>query len=255
MTVHIQVDLPAIEQAPSASGAEGISVRDHLAGLLLMFHYVWTKRSDQATRELLMGWFAVGPEQVDRLAAGLIAFGHLERRGEGWRIKGAGRYVNLRKAFSEGGKKSKGNLKQYQQPAAPAATSSSESGPEAPSSPAPKRALSAQEQCWDYLEHLRVEHCRKLGLEPGATPRPKLCNSKLNEACAAAGILDQIIEDEAVTRWDLLPLLFELYLAQDRLGLKDKDGNACTPPWPIHLFLSVNVLTGFKREWDEEQAA
>lgn len=259
MAIHVQLDLKAIEQAPSASGAEGIGFRDHLAGLVLMYHHVWTKKSDVATRELLMGWFAVGPDEVRRLAAGLVAFGHLEVRGEGWRIKGTSRYENLRKAFSEGGKKASGNLRQFSgAQKAPVSTSSSASGPAAPSTPAPGKkgtAPSAEElACWDVMERLRVDHCVALELEPGASA--PLRTNKVLKAVMAVRIADVELSDgETLSRWDLLTLLFERYLAQERIGLKDKEGNACTPLWPIDLFLSPGVLERFKQDYDAEAAA
>jgi hypothetical protein len=255
---HVQLDLKAIEQAAAASGAEGIGLREHLAGLVLMFHHVWTKKTDHASRELLMGWFGVGPEQVERLAAGMVAFEHLEPRGTGWRIRGATRYQNLRRKLSEGGKKSAGNLKQFsgaQQ--APASTSSSESGPAAPSTPAPgkkPRALSDQEECWGVLEVMRVEHCRQRGIEPGNSEPPERCNAILLKAVKAVNIVDSIDERGAFTRWDYLALLFERYLAQERIGLNDKVGQPCVPPWPIPLFLSPGVLGRFKSDYEQEAA-
>lgn len=258
MGFHVQIDLKAIEQAASAAGAEGISVRDHLGGLALMYHHVWTKKSDEATRGLLMGWFAVGPDQVGRLISGLIAFGHLEPRYDSWRIKGAGRYESLRQKLSEGGKKSAGNLKQFAaQPSA--STSSSQSGPAAPSTPAAgkkSRELSEWEQCWDVMERLRVEHCTQLGLEPGASPRPRLCNTRLSDAAGAVGITDSIANGETFSRCDMFTLLFERYLKQDRIGLKDiKTGKPCKPPWPIPLFLSAGVLERLKADYDNEETA
>jgi hypothetical protein len=249
---HIQLDLKAIEQAAAASGAEGIGVREHLAGLVLMFHHVWAQKSDHATAGLLMGWFAVAPDKVQRLAAGLVAFGHLEPQGDGWRIRGAKRYFSLREKFAEGGKKTQAARRAQ----APASTSSSKSGPAAPSTPAngKPRSLSSQEQCWDIMERLRVEHCLRLGLAPGATTRPKYCNLKLNEACDSVALLDSIDGNEAFSRWDMLTLLFERYLA-DELGRNDKNGKPRDLPWPIALFLSPNVLQRFKREYEQEQAA
>jgi hypothetical protein len=245
MGLHIQLDLKAVEQAPSVARAAGITLEQQLVGLVFMYHYVWAQKSDHATRDLLSGWFAVSLVEVDRLAGAEVAFGHLEVREGGWRIRGAKRYFSLRAKLSEGGKKSKGNLKQYSTPAAPVAE---------PVAAKKSRGPSAQEECWDIMERLRVEHCLRLELAPGQSKRPKLCNLKLNDAIAAAGILDSIDGLEAFTRWDMLTLLFERYLG-DELGRNNQEGQLRDPPWPLELFLSPNVLQRFKREHDQEQAA
>jgi hypothetical protein len=122
----------------------------------------------------------------------------------------------------------------------------------APSTPAPKRELSAQERCWDFLDHMAVEHCTELGLIRESQQRPKLCNPKLTAACTAAGIVDFLLDGKAYTRWEHLGVLFALYL-KDELGRVDRDGQLRTPPWPIELFLSENVLRRFKAQ--EEKAA
>lgn len=255
MTLHIQLDLKAIEQAPAASGAAGITLRDHLAGLALMYHHVFTKKTDQATRELLMGWFAVGPQQVDRLVSGLIAFGHLEERASGWRIKGTSRYDSIRKALSKGGHAAKGNLRQFAERAerAPGTEEAEPQGPVEPNSSAPARgrALSDKEECWENMERARVEHCERLGLSPGRCQRPKLCNKKISDAIRDAGITeDNIIGGQHLTACDYLCVLFEQFLL-DELGRRnEKTGELRDPPWPVPLFLHPNVLERFKRNFE-----
>jgi hypothetical protein len=258
---HIQLSLKAIEQAPAVARAAGITLGEQLAGLVLMYHHVYSHKTDRATPGLLMGWFGVARGALERLVDAEVDFGHLSLTERGsqtpmgpdvWRIRGAHRYIRLRQTLSDGGKKSARNLKQFQRPA----ESEGRSGPFPSDLPArPGRALSDAEQCWDLLERARVEYCIGVGVPPGESIRPKLCNKKMNDAVLAAGIPDDsIIGGQRYTKWDYLSLLFERYLLQERIGVKDREGNVCTPPWPIPLFLSPNVLLGFKREYEAEAA-
>lgn len=252
MGFHIQLDLKAIEQASSVARAGGITEDQQLAGLARMYHHVWSKKSDQATRELLMGWFGLSSSQVERLAEAEVAFGHLEQRHGGWRIRGAKRYFNLAKKLSEGGQKSKANLKQYSQGKEPGGPAPAPE-PEDPA-PTPTEAF-GEDQCWAMMEKLRLEHCQARGVETHFWPRPKRYKELLHKAVDACGIVDSIAGGGAFSRWDMLTLLFERYLAQERIGVKDEAGKPCTPPWPVPLFLSPGVLQRFKQDYDAEAAA
>lgn len=253
MAAYVQLDLKAVEQAAIVASAGGISLHQQLAGIAQLFHYVFTKKSDRASPELLMGCFGVARAQLERLIDAEIAFGHLAQidgESSSWRIRGAKRYFRLKQALSKGGHKAKGNLKQYsgaQQPAAPQQPTE----PEVP--PARKKKSSGPSEleldCWAAMERARREHCIALGMEPGESKPLK--NSKLLKAVMAVGLVD----GDTLTRFDLLTVLFERYLAQERLGLKDREGTPCTPPWPIDLFLATGVLERFKQDYDAEDAA
>lgn len=237
MGFHVQLDLKAIEQAGNVARAAGITEDQQLAGLARLYHSVWTKKVSHASPALLCGCFGVTHAQLERLVDAEIAYGHLAQRSEeGWRIRGAKRYFRLRAALSEGGKKAlaAGNLR----------------GPKDKEQPGPKRtrSLSAQEDCFAILERLRIEHCQRLGIEPGAS-RNTVVNKRMNDAVDAAGIVDRILDGEPFTRWDYLTLLFEQYLLDD-FGHKDKEGNVRSPPWPIELFLSAGVLKRFKDQYE-----
>lgn len=264
MGYHVQLDLKAIEQAPAVSRAAGVTLEQHLAGLVLMIHHIFAKKSDRATQQLLMGWFGVPSSAIPRLVDALISFGHLstterDRRTavpDGvWRIKGAHRYEKLREGLSKGGHAAKGNLRQFAERAerAPGAEEAGPQGPVEPDSsgPARGRGLSDKEECWENLERARVEHCERLGLSPGRCQRPKLCNKKVGDAIRDAGIADDnIIGGQHLTACDYLCVLFEQYLL-DELGRVDtKTGALREPPWPVPLFLHPNVLERFKRNFE-----
>lgn len=246
MGFHIQLDLKAIEHAADVARAGGITEDAQIVGLVRMYRHVLAKKSDQATRVLLMGWFGASSAQLDRLIEAEVAFEHLEARDGGWRIRGAGRYLSLLKKLSEGGQKSKGNLKQFARGQEP-----TESGQPAP---APTDAFT-EEACWGVMERLRLEHCQARSIETHPWPRPKRFMELLQKAVDSCGIVDAIAGGEVFSRWDMLTLLFERYLAQERIGVKDEQGKPCTPPWPIPLFLSPGVLQRFKQDYDEEYAA
>jgi hypothetical protein len=235
---------------PDLARASGVTDDRELAGLVRLHLRCASEGVDQVAAIDVFGAWGLAPDEADRFLSAHVSRGVLVSGAEGWIVPSCTVYARIRAAQREAGKKSRSNLRQYSK--APASTSSSKSGPAAPSTPAPRsRELSAQEACWDYLDHLRTRHCVLMGLEPGTNPRPKLCNAKLNEACAATGIVDQIIEGQVFTRWNYLGLLFEDYLAGE-LG-REKDGQLRSPPWPIELFLSPGVLRVLKEK--EERAA
>lgn len=111
--MHIQIDVPAIEAAPDGARAGGITEDQMLAGLVRLFRWVLVKKTHHVTDTLLLGFFGPAPSGVERLTVALVEYGHLERRPDGWRVRGAGRYTRAQEGKSKGGLAAKGNLRQY----------------------------------------------------------------------------------------------------------------------------------------------
>lgn len=243
-----------VKQLPNVARAAGIAEDRELAGLLrLHLHCIEADTALVTPLDIATAW-GLGELETARFMEVHLAAGVLVSDASGFLVPSCEQYPRRRGWSRAGGKKAQGNLKQFAaREVAPASTSSSESGPGAPSTPAPgARALSAQEQCWDYLDHLAREHCAQLGQPRESQPRPKLCNPKLNNACEAAGVVDFILDSRAYTRWDHLGVLFRLYL-NNELGRVDREGKLRSPLWPIELFLSEGVLRRLKEQ--EERAA
>jgi len=233
MPVGLLVEFDAVPKLRRAAKAAGLRAGDVVLAMLELWEWCWRTKLDRLTEVQLLGFMprkAVGP---------LEAFGFLESVDGLYRVRGADRYLRIKQAQSDAGKKSVGNLKQNAQQA-PAVE-------EPPPAPKRARASSEQEQYWDILEQLRVEHCVRLGIEPGASKKPKLCNKVMLDAVEAAGILDTVAGGEPFTRWDMLTLLFDRYLAEPFGNEPDREGRPRNPPWPIPLFLSAGVLQRLKQ--------
>ena len=96
----IAVDLKIIEvQAPGLARALGLEVPFVIGSLSLLWHRCWSIKSDAISTLELRGYFTsaeAGPL--------LAAFGLLEAAGDGWRVKGADRYLRITEQRSNAGK-------------------------------------------------------------------------------------------------------------------------------------------------------
>lgn len=258
--MEIRINTQLLKQLPDLARASGIAEDRERAGLMRL-HERCLAAGTATVRplEIASAW-SLGPDEAARFMEVHLSAGVFVSGPDGFVVPSCAWYEKLKAGLRAGGKKAQQNLKQYsgstppRDGSSPASTSSSKSGPAAPSTPAPAaRALSAQEQCWDWLDHLAVEHCSRLGLPRASQQRPKLCNPKLNDACKAAGVVDFILESHAYTRWDHLGTLFKLYLQEELGRVDERTGRLREPPWPIEVFLSEGVLRRLKEQ--EERAA
>ena len=106
---YIAVDLKVVEVlAPAVARATGLSENRVLAGLVRLWHRCWSTEKGTVTQDELAGCF--GPEGIVGLAGALCA-DFLERTPDGFRVRGAARYLRLRAAMREGGRKAASNLR------------------------------------------------------------------------------------------------------------------------------------------------
>jgi len=104
---YLAVDLDAKTAMPKVARAAGLSVGDVAWGLMELWEHAWREKTDVATGPVLAGCFGGGAATTDAL----VAFGFLEPTQDGYRIRGASRYLRIQEARSRGGKASSGNLK------------------------------------------------------------------------------------------------------------------------------------------------
>jgi hypothetical protein len=164
---YLAFDLDALNAAPNVARAGGISEDAAIAGLARMWAWCFREENDHVSPSHLAGFFGTG--DADRVAAGLSTFGFLEQDGVQLRVRGADRYLKLKQARREGGRKggqatvatgkSLANLKRP-------AEARAEAEPEAP----PKLARSSNEALSPSTEH-RTPNTKK---QPPAAQRTQL---------------------------------------------------------------------------------
>lgn len=101
---YIQVEIDAAKKAPTLASALGISLREAMGGLTLMWLHIYgAGKGDTVTAFYLRTFFGVDPALVSEA---LIELGFVERLSSTeWRVKGAGRYTRLTDARREAGRK------------------------------------------------------------------------------------------------------------------------------------------------------
>ncbi len=104
---YLAFELDALKMVPDAARAAGLSEPVLGYGLVRLWDYCWTAKTDRIQPAHLTGFFGGEPTKI---ADALGAFGFLESDGLGFRVRGAARYLRLHLGQREGGKKSKGNL-------------------------------------------------------------------------------------------------------------------------------------------------
>ena len=97
---YIAFDLDALNVCPQVGAACGLTAAEAAHGLLQL--WAWCFRSEKAdvTNTHLRGFFG-GADA----GAALEAFGFTERTPNGWRVRGAARYLRIKQAQRDGGRK------------------------------------------------------------------------------------------------------------------------------------------------------
>lgn len=105
---YLAVELDALNAAPNMARAAGIEEDTGIAGLLRLWAHCFRGETDHVTTGVVCGLF--GGDGA-RVAQALADFGFLEARPAGdWRVRGADRYLRLKAARREGGRKASRNL-------------------------------------------------------------------------------------------------------------------------------------------------
>lgn len=96
---YIAFDLDALNLVPSVAAAAGMRSGDISHGLLTMWAYCFREEVAHISGLHVMGFFGA------ECAPALVAFGFLEAVDGGYRVRGAERYLRVKQAQREGGKK------------------------------------------------------------------------------------------------------------------------------------------------------
>lgn len=102
---YIAFEIDALAKVPYAAAAAGVEASKITHGLANLWVWCWRTKKSVVTDVHLRGFFGCDA------AAALEAFGFLELIPEGFRVKGAERYLRVNEGRSKGGHASKGNLK------------------------------------------------------------------------------------------------------------------------------------------------
>lgn len=102
--MYVQVEFRVIEALANAvARAANVNEDRVLAGLNRLWHWAWSQKSDVINLGQLAGLF--GGERIEALADGLVGQDFLEAHPNDWRIKGAERYLRIRKTRSDNAKR------------------------------------------------------------------------------------------------------------------------------------------------------
>jgi hypothetical protein len=126
---YIAFDLDAIGNVSKVARSAQLSDAIVGWGLIQTWEWCWREKADLVTRAHLRGFFGAD------IADALVAFGFLDPVGEEFRVKGADRYLRIRRARAAGGHAAKTNLKRGSFPA--------QAGSQPGNSPASAPALTA----------------------------------------------------------------------------------------------------------------
>ena len=166
---YLAVDLDAKTAMPKVARAAGLSVGDVAWGLMELWEHAWREKTDVATGPVLAGCFGGGAATTDAL----VAFGFLEPTQDGYRIRGASRYLRIQEARSKGGKASSGNLKRgakkARQPGVTPGSLPAAAGDQPGSVPGSAPALPASSEQRAAKEDVRVAPL----VLTAPTPKPK----------------------------------------------------------------------------------
>ncbi len=126
---YIAFELDALKHVPDAARSAGLPEADLAYGLLRLWNYCWSKKTDHVSAAHLTGFFGGDPTRV---ASAMGAFDFLEADLEGFRVRGAARYLRISEGRSKGGKAASKNL-------VPGAFHKQKAKPEAEPEPNPSR--------------------------------------------------------------------------------------------------------------------
>lgn len=102
---YIAYDLNALESAPHVARASGISDDAAVAGNARLWAWCWKTKTNVVCAGHLIGFYG-----SHRVAEAMVAFGFLEIVPDGYRVKGADKYLRISKGKSKGGHAAKSNL-------------------------------------------------------------------------------------------------------------------------------------------------
>lgn len=102
---YIAFDLDALKHVPDVARSAGLAESDVGYGLVRLWAYCWTEKTDVVTPIHLAGFFG-----SEKAAPALVAFGHLAPSAADFRVRGAEKYLRITAAQSAAGKKNAKNL-------------------------------------------------------------------------------------------------------------------------------------------------
>lgn len=103
---YLAFDLDAFENCPAIGQGCGLLASQVSHGLLMTWRHCWREKTDRITTAHLKAFFC-GADVVEML----LVFGHIEASEEGWRVRGAAKWLKVVDARSANGKANAGNLK------------------------------------------------------------------------------------------------------------------------------------------------
>lgn len=112
---YLAFDLDALKLVPDTARAADVPEAVIGYGLLRLWGFCWTAKVEHVEGSHLRGFFQAPDYQL--ITDALCAFGFLERQPNRFRVRGAERYLRVRKARSEGAKKT--NEKRWSEVAKP----------------------------------------------------------------------------------------------------------------------------------------
>jgi hypothetical protein len=101
---YVAVELDALNKCALAARSAGVSEDAAIAGQVRLWAHCFREKTDRVTAAQLRGVTSVSADVLE-------AFGFLAADGDGWRVKGADRYLRIAEGRSRGGKMASGNLK------------------------------------------------------------------------------------------------------------------------------------------------
>lgn len=190
---YIAFDLDALAHLPNAARAADVDEADIALGLVRMWEWCWRTKTDVVSSTQLRGFF--GNPSVGEA---LVAFGFLEAVGDGFRARGADRYLRVRASRSAGGHAAKGNLKRGVRQEAPPPTAPAQPPPEAPAAPA--QSLSSPAAAGDEPGKLsesprllqRAASSEQRTASSKTTPLPPVAGGLASDASGTESIRDVI---------------------------------------------------------------
>lgn len=108
---YIAVDFDVLEKVSPAGAACGLTGEQVFMGLGKLWLYCWREKTEHVTTTHILGFF-YGVNACEAL----LTFGFIAATPEGWRVRGADRWLFIQRARSENGKANVGNLKRGTKP-------------------------------------------------------------------------------------------------------------------------------------------
>lgn len=239
MSSYIAFDLDALNVCPQVGAACGLTPEQASHGLLQMWAYCF-RRGTAVVEDVHLRGFFFGVEA----GPALEAFGFLEGSQEGWRVKGAERYLRVQEGRSRGGKiaAANGNLKRGKKRPKPGGKL--ETSPS--SSPAPLQLDSSLSPTTDdrapTTEHLLKDPAPEKSARPPNPRHTPLVAALVEDFAAARGGAKYGFKrgaDADAVSWLLTQGTDEEIRSRWRRAL-------ALPKWP-----GTASITGLRANWNE----